>query len=119
MAKRDKEDKKNIVPPPPPLPPFSGESKKPSLPPSRKKEEKTPKDLKGIIDKESNVSSKRFIMVLTSVWALTMASYYIISVQLGGGESMTTVGLLEFAFGSAITLAVGGTVAESLKRKKE
>jgi len=72
---------------------------------------------KAIIDKESKTSSKRFILVLTSIWALCVGTFYVISIQFGGSESMSTVGLIQFAIGSAVTLAVGGTAAEAIKKK--
>ena len=74
--------------------------------------------IKNLFSKESDVSSKRFIGITMSGWAMTMGSYYIISIQLfGGKESMTSVGILEFAIVSAVGLLAGGTAAEALKKK--
>lgn len=70
-----------------------------------------------LFDSESTVSSKRFIVILMTVWALLCGGFYVFMVQIGGKESMSTVGLIEFALGSAITLAIGGTVAETTKKK--
>lgn len=74
--------------------------------------------IKNLFLKDSDVSSKRFVGITMSGWSMTMASYYIVSIQLlGGKESMTSVGILEFAIVSAVGLLAGGTAAEALKKK--
>jgi hypothetical protein len=73
----------------------------------------------GLFDSDSTVSSKRFVLILMTIWAIGCGAFYVIMVQFGGKESMTTVGLIEFALGSAITLAIGGTAAEAAKKKFE
>lgn len=70
-----------------------------------------------LIDSDSSASSKRFALVLITFWAILMGTFYVIRQQFGGVESVTTVGLIEFALGSAITLAIGGTAAEAVKKK--
>lgn len=70
-----------------------------------------------LLDPDSNVSTKRLVLLLMAIWAISMGTFYVIIQQYGGIESVTTVGLIEFAFGSAITLAVGGTAAERIKRQ--
>jgi len=73
--------------------------------------------LSGLFDSESTISSKRFVLILMTIWALGFGGFYILMVQFGGKESVTTVGLIEFGLGSAITLAVGGTTAEAIKKR--
>jgi hypothetical protein len=74
--------------------------------------------LKGIFDKNSNVSSKRFIGVTLVIWAIAISTYYIVKIQYGGKESNTTISIIEFAIVSGVSLLAGGTLAESLGRKK-
>lgn len=73
--------------------------------------------IKGLFSAESDVSSKRFIVILLTIWFLAIGTYYIIAVQGKGPESNTTISLLQFALGSAVSIAVGGTAAEALKNK--
>lgn len=74
--------------------------------------------IKNLFLKDSDVSSKRFVGITMAGWSMTMASYYIVSIQLlNGKESMTSVGILEFAIVSAVGLLAGGTAAEALKKK--
>lgn len=76
--------------------------------------------IKELLDKDSRVSSKRFMGITLLGWAITMGSYYIVSIQLFSGiESSTTANLLEFAIVSGVGLLAGGTAAEALKRKNE
>jgi uncharacterized membrane protein YhiD involved in acid resistance len=75
--------------------------------------------LKGIFDKNSNVSSKRFIGVTLVVWAITIATYYIIKIQNGGKESDTTKTIIEFAIVSGVGLLAGGTIAERINLNKD
>ena len=71
----------------------------------------------GLFDSASSVSSKRFVLILLALWGTGMGTFYVIMVQFGGKESMTTVGLIEFALGYAVTIAIGGTAAEAYKNK--
>jgi len=73
--------------------------------------------IKGIFNKNSNVSSKRFVGVVLVLWALLISSYYIIKIQFGGIESNTTISIIEFAIVSGVSLLAGGTLAENLKNK--
>jgi uncharacterized membrane protein YhiD involved in acid resistance len=73
--------------------------------------------IKSIFDKNSSVSSKRFIGVTLVIWAIIIATYYIVRIQLGGIESNTTVSIIEFAIVSGVGLLAGGTIAESLNNK--
>jgi len=75
--------------------------------------------IKGIFDKNSSVSSKRFIGVLLVLWALLISSYYIIKVQFGGSESNTTISIIEFAIVTGAGLLAGGTIAENIKLNKD
>ena len=72
--------------------------------------------LRGLFDTESTVSSKRFIAIAFALWVCGLGGYYIVAVQFGGPESTTSVGLIEFIAGSAVSIAVGGTAAEAAKK---
>ena len=74
--------------------------------------------LKGIFDKDSSISSKRFVGVTLVIWAIAISTYYIVKIQYGGKESNTTISIIEFAIVSGVSLLAGGTLAESLGRKK-
>ena len=74
--------------------------------------------LKGIFDKNSSISSKRFVGVTLVIWAIAISTYYIVKIQYGGKESNTTISIIEFAIVSGVSLLAGGTLAESLGRKK-
>jgi hypothetical protein len=74
--------------------------------------------LKGIFDKDSSISSKRFVGVTLVIWAIAISTYYIVKIQYGGKESTTTISIIEFAIVSGVSLLAGGTLAESLGRKK-
>lgn len=70
--------------------------------------------IKGIFDKDSNVSSKRFIGVSLVLWALLISSGYIIKIQFGGIESNTTISIIEFCIVTGASLLAGGTIAENI-----
>jgi len=67
----------------------------------------------GIFEKDSNVSSKRFILVLLGVWTVIFGGYYIVL----GKDNPSSVEVIKFIAGAAVTLAIGGTTAEALKGK--
>jgi hypothetical protein len=75
--------------------------------------------IKGIFDKNSNVSSKRFVGVVLVLWALLISSYYIIKVQFDGVESSTTISIIEFSIVTGASLLAGGTIAENIKLNKD
>lgn len=71
----------------------------------------------GLFDSESSVSSKRFVTILLVLWGLGFGGFYIFMQQFGGKESLSTVSLIEFALGSAVSIGVLGTVGEGVKNK--
>jgi len=70
-----------------------------------------------LINSRSPVSSKRVIAISLLIWGCLFGGFYIIKVQYNGKESLSTVQLVMAAFGSAVTIAVGGTAVENYKNK--
>jgi len=70
-----------------------------------------------LLNSRSSVSSKRVIAIALLIWGSLFGGFYIIKVQYNGRESLSTVQLVMAAFGSAVTVAVGGTAAETYKNK--
>ena len=75
--------------------------------------------VKEALSKGGKLSSKRITLISLLVWILANGTFYIVKIQFGGVESLSTKDLLIAALYSAVTLAVGGTAAEALNKNKK
>ena len=74
--------------------------------------------LRELLSKEGKLSSKRVALMCLLAWILTTGTFYVVKVQYGGKESLTTIELLIASLYTAGGLAVGGTAAEVFSNKK-
>ena len=54
-------------------------------------------------------------MILLLLWGISFGGFYVIKMQYKGIESASTVDLVKFALGAAVTIGIGGTATEALK----
>ena len=75
--------------------------------------------VKNLLSKTSDLSSKRFIVILLAVWGIIFGAFYVVMLQFGGIESATTADLIEYAWMTAGGIAVGGTAAELVRKSNK